>query len=524
VNDQYLEALDDAADGRKPPVEAAAARSRMRAALAAEQRDVLDDPARFVALRTARAAGKTSTMVADALDQMSSVAGWRGCYGSLTRDSGQEQLWDELRRQDAAFGFGLRYIENDSTAIYEPTGARLRIRSVETHKEIDKWRGKQYHRIYIDECQSVEDGALSYAIVSVLPHTLARHRGSIRLGGTPRMRCEGWWYHVTGPPGVEAQRFPDGSVRALARPWAQRAQALWQEIGWSWSLHNWPRAANPGLTDADRESDDMRRALAATEADRDAIAVELDGEWPAKDEAARLVRFDPVLNTWLSGPADANYGLAEGHEWGFFLGADLALKRDWFALELGACSPTSPIAYHCDEFTAKKLTIAEMALQINKFRHQLGTRLKAIVGDTQGPTGSWIFEELTRVHGLPIEKAKKGQKDDGVELLSSDLMGGRMQIKVGTELARQMRDLRKPMPNLPVSKQPKQKDDAFDAWLYARRRMTHMFGREPSAVPPEVRKRQAEQRQLRAMQNQMSEAGTFRGARGIAQATRGRPW
>ena len=200
---------------------------------------------------------------------------------------------------------------------------------------------------------------------------------------------------------------------------------------------------------------------------------------------------DLVLFWWL--PA--------GHEWSFDLGADRAIRWDQFALALGACSPTSPIAYHCDEDVGRRLTTAEMAARINRYRLALGTRLKAIVADSQGPTGHWIFEELSRVHRLPLERAKKGSKDDGVELISSDLVGGRMLIKAGSELARQLRELRRPFPTLPTSRQPHQKDDVADAWIYARRRMTHMFGRTPASAPDVAAAAAADKaRQLQAMQ------------------------
>lgn len=500
MSDAFLDALGDAADATRPAVPAETARARMRAALAAPELDVLDDPSRFIACRTARAAGKTTTMVSDALEQMSSIEGWRGCYFSLTKDSGIEQLWDELRRQDAEFGFGLKWMTAEGTVIYPPTGARLRVRSLDSKKEVNKARGKQYHRIYLDECQSVDDEVLAYAIVTVLPPTLSRFHGAIRLGGTPRMRCEGWWYALTGPPGLEPQRMADGSVRVLARPWDDRSSARYAVLEWSWSLHTWPRSANPSLSDADRETETMRRALAVTDADRETLAVEFDGEWPHKDETGRLYRFDAVTNTWVAGAPEANYGLPAGHDWGFYLGADLAYKRDKFALTLGACAPTSRIAYHCDEFAERRLTTEQMAGHINRFRGQLGNRLKAIVGDSQGPTGHLIFEELVRVHGIPIEKAKKGNKDDAVELVSSDLVAGRMLIRAGSQLAQQLRDVKKPLPNVAASKQPKQDDDLTDSWLYTRRRMTHGFGREKVPQTDEAARKADHERQLRAIQ------------------------
>lgn len=502
---EFLDVLGEAAAARLPPVEVREAQARLRASFSPEQLGPIEDPSRFVASRTARSAGKTASMVADAILQMSTIKGWRGCYGAMTKDAGIEQLWDEIARQNREYGFGLKFATSDDTVVHRLTGGRLKIRSIDTRRAVDKWRGKQYHRIYLDECQSIADEVLRYAIVQALPHTLARYQGSMRLAGTPRLDCSGWWYAVTGPDGLVAQRMPDGSVRALARPWTERDLGMWSGVNWSWSLHNWARSANPGLPHADRESDTMRRALAATEADRMAIAVEIDGEWPTRDEEARLFRgYDPVLSTWVPGPAELNYGLPEGHDWSFFLGADLAIKWDLFALTLGACAPTHRVAFHCDEFGGARLSTGQMADEINRFRSTLGRRLHAIVGDSQGPTGHWIFDELTRVHHIPLEHAKKRDKDDGVELVSSDLAAGRMMIKAGSQLAVQLRELRRKKPDQPASKQHHQRDDFADAWIYTRRRMTHMFTRDPAPPPDEAQQRLAiHQRDMRAMQRRL---------------------
>lgn len=493
-------ALHLAAEAERAAVDPKTARERMRASLGPNQIEFLDDPCEFVFTRTGRAAGKTTAMISDALDQMSQVEGWRGCYGSITKDSGIEQAWDELRRQDHEFGFGLKYRPAESLVVYPQTGGHLRVKSIGTKAEVNKWRGKQYHRVYLDECQSVADDVLAYAVVSALPPTLSRFGGKYRLGGTPRMRCEGWWYELTGPRGLEPQRFDDGTIRTLARPYGDRES--YDGVAWSWSFHNWPRAANPAIPDADLQAERMRRALAVTEADREAIRVEFDGEWPQKVDIGKMYRFDPVKDTWIAGPGPT-YNLPSDVDWFFFLGADLALKRDLFAIEVFAASLKSPVGYHVDEFYAQRITIAEMAAQINRFRALLGNRLHGLVGDSQGGTGKRIFEELSTVHGIPIEKALKGDKDDQVELFSSDLYHGRVKIRAGTMLVNQLRDLRRPDPSKPVSQQPKQRDDCADAALYARRRMIHSFGKAPNMTPPTQAEQKAafERQQLRVMAN-----------------------
>lgn len=526
MNTPFLEAFDSDEEGRSAPVAPDVARARMRSSLGAEELDVLEDDARFRWMRLARAGGKTTTMVSDALDKMSAVRDWRGCYGSLTKDSGLEQLWDELRRQDKAFGFGLKFVESQGIVYYTQTGARLRVRSLDNLGEVNKWRGKQYHDVYVDECQSIDDAALRYAIVTVLPPTLSRHKGRMLLGGTPRMDCSGWWFELTGPNGLMAAERPDGGVRANARLYRDRKRPEYVDghLDWAWSGHNWPRSSNPGLPDADRESDTLRRALSVTPEDAVALSVELDGEWPAANAKTRIYRYVPAeSNRWRPGPAEENYGLPDGHDWGFYLGADLGFA-DEFAVEIFAAAITSRRAWHCDEFHQSHLEVSQMAGVLKGFMDQLGTRLHAMVGDSQGGTGHRIFEELSTVHGIPLERAEKRDKDDAVELWNDDLTQGRVVIIQGSRLEQQLLALKKTDPTKRVSQQPKQRDDCADAALYARRRMLHVFGKDPAEVDPEAAKKAGYRRQLKAMEaRRRATSNPWTASRGGAGSNT-RPW
>jgi hypothetical protein len=503
----WLDALEDAYASRAAPVEAGTARAGMRAAFGAEQLDFIDDDHRFGAARTARAAGKTSAIVGRALDRMTSIRGWRGCYGALTSDSGQEQVWEEFKRQDALFGFGLKFHEHKKIVELPDMGSRYRIRSMENKRAADRWRGKQYHEVDIDECQSIPDGVLSYALISVIPATLTRFQGHLRLTGTPRLDMSGIWYLITGKRGRVVSKRPDGTLSAVARYFHRKDEPELAGVEATWSLHTWSRSSNPGLPHADRETDTMRRALAVTPETQAAISVELDGDWPEELEPTdRMYRFDPVKHVWTPGAAPG-YGLPEGHEWRFVLAADLARKRDAFAIEVGAYALTSRVAYHVDEFHARKLEVHQMAAELKKFRALLGSRLVAMVGDGQGPTGAPILDELQRVHGIPIDPAEKAYKDAGIDLVSSDLVADRLKIKAGSKWAKQLTELRKPDKDKPASQQPKQDDDAADAGLYMRRRMLHVFGKEPgaSATPDAIRAQRAKE-QLRAMQRRAEQA------------------
>jgi hypothetical protein len=503
MRDPYLSALEDLEDLRRAPVETGSARARIREQFSPEQATIFEDDSRFIVVRTERGAGKTTTVIGQKLDRLCDAAlpPARIVYGALTKESARENVWDEIKRQNARCGLGLELKDATMVVTHPETGGRLRIFSLETKREVDKQRGKQYTDVVIDECQSIVDDWLRYAIISVIPPALRRFRGRVAFLGTATKFTAGFWYTISSKKGMVPREFASGDLRAITRPWSERKLSGWRGVDHTWSLHTWPASANPALSDADREAAEMRERLAITAEDKAGLDAEY-GDWPEEGiDDGREYRFDEVRDVWQRGPTsrDNPFGLPEGHVWSYYLGADLAFRRDDFALTLGATARTSRTAYHADEFHKKRMTIAEMAVQINRYRDILGPQLVAIVGDSQGPTGQEIFVELSRVHRIPIERATKGYREDGLQLVNSDFVAEHMKILKGSELARQLGSLRKG----PDGKRLRgQADDVADAWTYTRKRMMHWASveRSPDDRPStEQVRRDFEREQLRRM-------------------------
>jgi hypothetical protein len=506
----FLRALERRDGARRAPVNLSQARLRIRAPLGPDQLDVLDDPHRFVDILTPRGAGKSTAMVHDALDKMSATHEGRFFYGALTKDSGVENVIDEFARCDSACGLGL-VIRQDAGIIRMPeTGSTLRIRSIESRKEVDKIRGKQYDGGYLDECQSVRDDILRYALTGVIPQTLGRKRGFLKLAGTPTRTPVGMWHAITSRLGQVPRRFAGGVERSLSRPWKERELAKWQQILWTWSHHTWGRAANPGMADADAEAAYMKGALAVSLEDAATMEAEY-GDWPEDDPRGREFRFNPLSDVWTPGARSVSnpFGLPTGHDWFYTLAADLIHENgqnDEFAVGVGASAFTSRVGYHVWEDGGNGLTIAEMASKINYARHLLGTKLVRMVGDSQGQ-GNETFLRLQIEHRLPLEKAVKRDKEDGIELVNSDLVAGRLKILAGSRVATQLEQLRKGPDGKRLKGQP---DDFADMVVYMRRGMLHWAADDtPKAPDPEADRRARETRILADIARQQQGAERF---------------
>lgn len=493
----FLRALEKRDGARRAPVNLSTARQRIRASLSPDQVDVLDDPHRFCDILTPRGAGKSTALVHDALDKMAATNEGRYFYGALTKDSGVENVIDEFARCDSACGLGL-VIRQDAGIIRMPeTGSTLRIRSIESRKEVDKIRGKQYDGGFLDECQSVRDDILRYAITGVIPQTLGRRRGFLKMAGTPTRTPVGMWHAITSKLGQVPRRFAGGVERALARPWKERGLEKWGQILWTWSHHTWGRAANPAMVDADAEAAYMKGALAVSLEDAATMEAEY-GDWPEDDPRGREFRFDPLRDVWTPGARTvANpFGLPAGHDWFYTLAADLIHENgqnDEFAVGVGASSFSSRVGYHVWEDGGRGLTIAEMAGKMNYIRALLGTRLVRMIGDSQGQ-GFETFTRLQIEHRLPLEKAVKRDKEDGIELVNSDLVAGRLQILAGSNTAKQLEQLRKGPDGKRLKQQP---DDYADMLVYLRRGMLHWAADDAPKLPdPEAERRAREARIL----------------------------
>jgi hypothetical protein len=184
-------------------------------------------------------------------------------------------------------------------------------------------------------------------------------------------------------------------------------------------------------------------------------------------------------NTWEKDPESKNeFGLPDGHDWKYLLGCDLGYD-DPFAIVVCAYAETSDTLYQVYDYKEANLTVSDIAKTIFGVKAMFG-EFEVMVGD-RGGLGKMVLAELSERYELHIEAAEKSEKRDYIELLNSDMVEGRIKIKIDSELAQEMAYL--------VWDRHGQKEDrscanhVCDSFLYSWRYSFHNFSRPRIAVP-----------------------------------------
>ena len=174
---------------------------------------------------------------------------------------------------------------------------------------------------------------------------------------------------------------------------------------------------------------------------------------------------------------------------------------DPFALQVVAYAPTSPTLYHVYEFTKPKMfarTIAELLLgpgldtqDAVEAAHARPRGIFKITGypdafdaDMSGLGGA-VLDELASVYQIRAQKAEQKQKFDAIEITNGDFVDGRIKILKGSELEKQLMHLQWVADEYGRLKEKRgDRNDASDAFVYARRRAMHLFQESlPEAKP-----------------------------------------
>lgn len=366
-----------------------------------------------------------------------------------------------------------------------PHGSILRLRGCETRRDVDRMRGDPYDLVVIDEPASIRPALLELAIEDVINPALHDRRGRLLLIGTPGEALAGLFYEVTGPRSSEVRLDEDGVRRCRARPYRRREAAEFVGVAAAWSLHSWTKAENTAAPHIWTEALADKERFGWSDLNP-TWRREYLGEW-ATDETRRVFRYDAARDDWtptrpaqMVTPAD-RFGLPPG-PWEYVIGVDLG-TRDPFALEIVASSPTSREIYVVADEAEAGLTWQQWAERILEAVERCGglKNVAAIVGDFDA-LGDALREQLVRDYGLPVQKARKRDKLDHVEIANGLLVDGRLKIPRGSGLSRELAELAYDETGLKTpSHQPNHRTDAL---VYV---VTYLHGRgETPAARSEV--------------------------------------
>lgn len=159
---------------------------------------------RFNGVCCTRRAGKTNLIVAMLFDYALRTGG-DVVYVGLTTEAAAETVWEPTKGigiERLALDLGGRLNKSKHTVTL-PNGAHIYVRGVLDDRVKERFRGKSYALVALDECQSIRPDILGPFVEAVLEPTVADNGGTIVLSGTPAEFCNGLFWDVVGAQTVE---------------------------------------------------------------------------------------------------------------------------------------------------------------------------------------------------------------------------------------------------------------------------------------------------------------------------------
>ena len=460
VADQvFAEAQDELR--RRSPASDRAKVAAIRHDLFRQQLEFLDDPARRKAALCGRRAGKTFSAAAYLIQTCLLKPGSNCLFLTLTKGSARGLLWRPpgtgLKHLNKVYDLGIQF-HNTELIAYFPNGSLIALMGAESRDEIEKQRGQAYDLVVIDECKSFPSAVITELVREVIAPALHDRLGSLVLMGTPGSILAGVFYEVTRDGSRHSQRF--AKKRRCKR---------------EWSFHRWNVRDNVAMPHIWASALKDKRAAGWAD-DHPIWRREYLGEWVG-DFDSRVSKYDPDKNSWTPDPRSTNaHGLPDEHEWRYMCGLDFGFEDD-FALVVAAHSDTCETLYHVTDFKSPHLTVSDIARKIREFETQFGG-FDVIVGDSAGKA---MIDALGEEYGIDVLPAEKKEKRNYIELQNSDLVGGRIRIRAGSNLETEIEVLqwneKMTLPDRSCA------DHAYDAFLYLWRWAVHRFA-APAPVRP----------------------------------------
>ncbi len=418
--------------------------SALRSVLRPHQARLEADPALRKAVRSARQVGKSTaaTLIAPIRCLEHSQSDW--VVIGLTRPSVKRIYWSALQRLNQAFELGIKFQHQELTATF-PNGSRIYFVGAENWAEIEKLRGGRYHGAIVDECKSFPPQIFEALLQDVLEPALMGQAGELIIIGTPGEVLLGEFYLATCRPAV--LRSPDGqdprwSNNLYGNPEEAARKALW-------SLHVWT------LRDNDIRFNDPRTGKTFTLWEK-ALQIKLErgwddnhptwrreylGEWVAAD-GLLVYRYKPHLHDYVP-RQDTKWGLPEGvatQPLHTVIGFDFG-SRDGTAIVVWAFSDHNPDLWELYSekrvvVPGQKMTVSDIANWYKEVEAEYGP-FEGWPADFAG-LATMVMDTLADEHGVFLEPAEKKQKNDHIELFNNDLEAGRIHIRRGSALSKEM--------------------------------------------------------------------------------------
>lgn len=423
------------------PPRAAENMHRVMSGLFAQQRQVVVDPSKRIALFCTRRAGKTSALAPWAVQANFDCRDNEGTTLVIgpTLEHAKALMWRPLENLSRTYDLGLD-LRNDPARCHFPNGTIIYFRGAKDREQLGVLRGFKLINVFCDEVQEIRDDLLRETIT-------ATGAGLRDLGGR---------FIASGTPG----RVPVGE-------WFEITTGLKPH----WSVHSWSLFDNPFLPDDAKDVELILREEGLTLEDP-RFKREYMGLW-VEDTDELVYAFDIERN----GLTADTVVLDPQHTWHYVMGLDFGYNDDSAAV-VGAFSFESDIYYEVAESGGKDLTLSDFMTG-----HVLPLIRKydpmRIVGD---PQAKQLIAEINQRWELNILKADKPGKLAYIELMNSDFRLRRIKTPIHFRLVEERQKLVwDPAAKPRLEEHPRRPNHYCDAGLYCYREAKHWIGKKIKA-------------------------------------------
>lgn len=172
-------------------------------ALTPKQRAAIAGNKRFRTWMAGRRAGKS---YAAAIWLLGGKHLQKSAYIARTLKSAKAIMMGVFAELNARFNLKLD-IRIATGTIVEPSGHVIQLYGIRDQGQADLIRGQKFRRVFVDEGGAFPDELLKYSLESVIQPTLLDLRGDLIVAGTPGPIPRGYFYDMTGNPGLQTP-FP----------------------------------------------------------------------------------------------------------------------------------------------------------------------------------------------------------------------------------------------------------------------------------------------------------------------------
>lgn len=431
------------------------------------QQRVAVDPARRIAVRCPRRAGKSWLALSIAIERCLRKPGSLWVIVGLARPTVKKIFWGMLKKLSKEMELGIAFKEVDLEAHFE-NGSILYFQGAETRSEGEKLRGGNYDGVIVDECKSFNYEVFTELIQDIIEPALGDRKGVLILIGTPGEILAGPFYEATCEPPIEFGGS-DGVKRYSNKPYGSDSTDPFV-----WSLHTWSVQDNIEVPHLWAEALEKKR-IRGWDDDHPTWRREYLGQWVAGRNF--------LVYRYVKYKHDYSGQLPEGGKWIYVLGLDIGY-RDGDAIVVLAYSRESYDVYQVYGEKREKMNITELARWVHEVR-EIYPRLEVMVAD-YGGNGTKILHELANIHRLYFQPAEKTEKNDFIDLFNTEFDAGRIHVLAGNPVSDEFignRWLEKTVGTERKREDPSTPNDLCDAFLYAWRWCDHRRPTPPDRKP-----------------------------------------